>query len=280
MHLRMGVPLEQIGLFPRGIDSSLFNVGRRDVDWRREVLHAKSTDTVILWTGRLVLEKGIDLFADTLALLAERGTQNYRVAVIGDGPARSFFEQRVDMNKTTFVGHQSGTALARAYASSDIFFFPSLTEAFPNVMLEAMSSGLSVIAPNISVNRGFIKSEKNGVLVDETRSAPAFADNLVRLIGDTSLRQAIATRAHDTAASFTWDRAFGSLLGNYDRCIAAKGIGDGNGAALAAPLGLRGANQPAAPLDSKGRGFYDPAGRRRLVANASGAHPHWHVGRL
>ena len=110
--------------------------------WRRE-LGIADDELVIAFLGRMVMEKGLDVFADAIDALAERGVK-HRVLVIGEGPARPWFEERLP--DAIFIGQQVGDDLARALASTDVFLNPSITETFGNVTLEAMACALPVVA--------------------------------------------------------------------------------------------------------------------------------------
>ena len=110
---------------------------------------------VVLWAARLVPEKGADLFADAFVALFNNKTllEHYpgvidriRIVVVGSGPSRAQMEAALPPDRTVFFGHLVGDELRAAYASSDVYFFPSHTEAFPNTLLEAQASGLAVLA--------------------------------------------------------------------------------------------------------------------------------------
>ena len=110
--------------------------------WRRSIGIADD-EMVIAFLGRVVMEKGLDVFADAIHAFATCGLK-YRVLVIGEGPARPWFEQQLP--DAIFLGQQTGDDLARALASADVFLNPSITEAFGNVTLEAMACALPVLA--------------------------------------------------------------------------------------------------------------------------------------
>eukprot|EP00633_Aureoumbra_lagunensis_P010834 CAMPEP_0197339358 /NCGR_PEP_ID=MMETSP0892-20130614/43517_1 /TAXON_ID=44058 ORGANISM="Aureoumbra lagunensis, Strain CCMP1510" /NCGR_SAMPLE_ID=MMETSP0892 /ASSEMBLY_ACC=CAM_ASM_000538 /LENGTH=172 /DNA_ID=CAMNT_0042843517 /DNA_START=1161 /DNA_END=1679 /DNA_ORIENTATION=- len=119
---------------------------------------------------------------------------------------------------TTFLLHLSGLNLWTAYASSDIYFFPSHTEAFPNTLLEAQASGLAVLAPAYSVNRDLVPKNA-GYLVDEHAGPIDFARGLLDLIQNEEQRKQIAKEAIKVARARTWTAAFSSLTECYDRCL-------------------------------------------------------------
>ena len=124
-----------VGIWTRGIDREIFNPGRRDLAWRR-ALGIDDDVPVIGFVGRLVMEKGLDVFSDTIDRLTRRQVR-HKVLVVGDGPARDWFEKRLP--DAIFAGFQGGPDLGRAVASMDMLFNPSVTETFGNVTLEAMA---------------------------------------------------------------------------------------------------------------------------------------------
>src|SRR5437764_13919999 len=111
------------------------------------------------------METGVDVFSDAIHAFATFG-RKHRVLVIGDGPARPWFEERLP--DAIFIGQQTGANLARALASTDVFLNPSITEAFGNVTLEAMACGLPVIAAESTGATNLVRSGVTGLLVDGT----------------------------------------------------------------------------------------------------------------
>src|SRR3546814_6128879 len=133
---------DDISLWSRGVDRKMFGPERRDLKWRR-ALGIGDDDVAIIFLGRLVMEKGLETFAETIVQLRKRQLP-HKVLVIGDGPARGWFEQNLPGG--IFAGFLTGPDLSRALASGDVLFNPSITETFGNVTLEAMASGLPVVA--------------------------------------------------------------------------------------------------------------------------------------
>ena len=199
-----------VHIWSRGVDGALYDPARRDMAWRRSIGIADH-DVVILFVGRLVLEKGLDTFADTLAELDRRGV-SYKALFVGDGPARSWIEAHAPQG--IFVGFQGGEALARAYASADIMFNPSSTETFGNVTLEAMASGLPVVAARATGSLSLVTPGINGVLTapdDITASANALA----RYVGETETRVAAGRAGREISLRFDWDTINQGLLDRY-----------------------------------------------------------------
>jgi len=199
-----------IGIWSRGVDHSLFSPGRRDPAWRRAQDIAED-DIVIAFVGRLVLEKGLGVFADTIDLLSKKG-QRVKALIVGDGPEKQRFEARLP--DAIFTGHMSGEHLARAYASADIFFNASITETFGNVTLEAMASGLPLVCADATGSRSLVRRGENGFLA-ATVTPAAFAHELEKLICDPELRTAMAHASLRLSADYTWELVLGRLVDQY-----------------------------------------------------------------
>ena len=159
-----------IAIWARGVDRDQFNPERRDMGWRRSV-GIGDDEMVIAFLGRIVMEKGLDVFADAILALIDRGI-THRVLVIGEGPARPWFEEQLP--QAVFTGELTGDALARALASADLLLNPSITEAFGNVTLEAMACGLPVIAAEATGATNLVRNAVSGTLstAPSRRSSP------------------------------------------------------------------------------------------------------------
>lgn len=206
-----------IGIWSRGVDREQFNSGRRDLAWRRSLGIADS-DAVLGFLGRLVMEKGIDAFADTVDELKRRRIA-FKVLVLGDGPARGWFEER--MPDAHFAGYLMGDELARAIASMDVFFNPSITETFGNVTLEAMASGLPVVAARATGATSLVRDGETGRLVAPNDVA-GFADAIGGYIGDAGLRAAHGAAGEERSRAFAWDAINQGMAETYLRLVRAR----------------------------------------------------------
>jgi glycosyltransferase involved in cell wall biosynthesis len=206
-----------IAVWARGVDREQFNPERRDMVWRREI-GIDDDELVIVFLGRIVLEKGLDVFSETVRALRERGVKHH-VLVIGEGPARPWFEEQ--MPGAIFVGQQTGTDLARALASADVFLNPSITEAFGNVTLEAMASGLPVVAAEATGATTLVRTGETGVLV-EAGDIDGFADALEAYARDPELRRRHGEGGLAFAKTMDWDAINSAAIDVYQHAIAKR----------------------------------------------------------
>lgn len=206
---------KDLRIWSRGVDAQQFSPKRRDMDWRRS-LGIADDEIVISFVGRLVLEKGLGVFADTLDALRRRGVP-YKALIVGAGPERDRFAEQLP--EAIFTGYLQGDDLARAYASSDIFFNASITETFGNVTLEAMASGVPAVCADASGSRSLVTSGETGFLV-EPGNIEAFADKLSLLIEDRLLHQTMAKASYESSKDITWDAVLGRLLEQYGEAIS------------------------------------------------------------
>jgi phosphatidylinositol alpha 1,6-mannosyltransferase len=199
-----------IRIWSRGIDHDRFKPERRDLAWRRS-LGIADDDKVIGFLGRLVKEKGLDVFADVVTELKRRGVA-HRVLIVGKGPAQDWFAERVP--EAVFAGFLSGDDLGRAVASMDVFFNPSVTETFGNVTTEAMAVGVPVVAARATGAVDLIDDGVDGYLVPP-RDVNAYADALAALVENDEARRAAGAAGHAKAAGYQWDKANASVIDAY-----------------------------------------------------------------
>lgn len=215
---------EGLRLWQRGVDTSRFNPDRRSTTWRH-TLGVEDGEVLITFVGRLVWEKGLTVFADVIEGLQARGIR-HRSMIVGDGPARAELETRLP--RTIFTGYLGGESLARAYASSDVFLFPSDTETFGNVTLEAMASGLPAVCADATGSNALVTSGVTGYLVEPGASG-LFLDAVARLTTDAALRRRMGEAALVHAQDYEWDAVLARIAGYYDEILNPHlhSLGDG-----------------------------------------------------
>jgi len=200
----------------RGVDKARFNPGRRNLAWRQG-LGIADEDVVIGFVGRLVLEKGLDMVAAAVGELKRRGVP-HRLLVVGEGPARARFEEQVP--DAVFTGFLQGDALATAFASVDMLLNPSVTETFGNINIEAMASGIPVVAAAASGSMCILEEGVTGRLVPPS-DVMGFADDLQGWLLDHEARLAAGRAGLEAAKSYDWKAINGAVLARYLEIVAA-----------------------------------------------------------
>ena len=208
---------DDISIWSRGVDRSIFSPERRDLAWRRS-LGIGDDEVAIGFLGRLVMEKGLDVFAAALAELRRRGVP-HRALVVGEGPAHGWFAERLP--EAVFAGFHEGEALGRAVASMDVFLNPSTTETFGNVTLEAMASAVPVVAARATGSTSLVVNGTTGSLV-APGDAAAFADALAFYIADPELRARHGAAGEAASRDYSWDAINGAVARAYLRLLELR----------------------------------------------------------
>lgn len=209
---------KNIHIWARGVDRDQFDPGRRDMSWRRS-LGIGDDEMVIAFLGRVVMEKGLDVFAAAIQALQPRDVR-HRIMVIGTGPALKWFEGALPAS-AVFVGHQEGDDLARALASADVFLNPSITETFGNVTLEAMACSLPVVAAVATGATSLVRHGETGLLV-EPGNPEAYADALEIYARKPALRERHGEAGLAIAKTMDWDEINSAVLRVYQRVIERR----------------------------------------------------------
>ncbi|NIJ39557.1 glycosyltransferase involved in cell wall biosynthesis [Sphingopyxis panaciterrae] len=203
---------EKLSIWSRGVDRDMFGQGLRSQAFRARLGYGPD-DVVPLFFGRLVLEKGLGVFADAIAALRDRG-HAVRPVVIGEGPARDWLARRLP--NVTFLGFLDGRKLGEAVASADVLINPSVTEAFGNVNLEAMASGLAVVSADVDSASALIDDGRTGLLVPP-HDANAYADAVASLIRQPARLRDMRQSAAVAVDRYRWDAILADVVRVYER---------------------------------------------------------------
>jgi len=201
--------INRLSYLPNGVDRSLFHPRHRSSEWRDAA--AADGKPVILFVSRLVWEKDLEDLAKTYALLKQR-RNDFEMVVVGDGYARKDFEPM--MPGARFLGYQTGLPLSQSFASADIFLFPSTTETFGLVTVEAMASGLTPVAAGYGGAVGIIEDNKSGLL-SKPHDPGDMAAKIEWLLNNASERRRMRINALRRAEHFDWKTILEQLFEEY-----------------------------------------------------------------
>jgi glycosyltransferase involved in cell wall biosynthesis len=196
----------------RGVDINSRHPRFYDADMRSRLLQGNNNKHLLIYVGRLAAEKEIHKIK---LLLKARG--NIALAIIGDGPERQRLEKEFRGTATLFTGFLHGEELSKAYASADAFIFPSVTETLGLVILEAMASGLPVIAAESGPTMEQVKHKING-LIFQNENVKSM-ENAIILLDNKELLLTMKRNARQEAEQFSWDKASQQLLNFYCRAV-------------------------------------------------------------
>lgn len=198
----------------RGVDSTLFSPRKRS-DVLRLEWDADPDTLVCLFTGRVAAEKNIPFAIECYQSLKQTHP-SCRMVVVGDGPIRQQLEARYP--DVIFCGKQTGESLARHYASADLFIFPSTTETYGNVVVEAMASGLAVMTYNYAAGGLLIESGINGFLAP-FKDPVAFCEQLLEIAYDMESLQQVRKKARETVIDISWEKVTHDYLNTLQKYI-------------------------------------------------------------
>jgi glycosyltransferase involved in cell wall biosynthesis len=201
--IERGIPRERLRILPRGLDTELFHPSKRDRGfWEARGLRAG--EAAMLFVGRVSKEKNLDVLVAATRRLAEWGTP-VRPIIVGDGPYMG--EMRRLLGDAIFTGYLSGEDLARGYASADFFVFPSTTDTFGNVVLEAQASGIPVVVSDVGGPRDLVGNGVDG-FVTRALDVNELAGAVRKLAGDAELRRRMGAAGRARVEDRDWSEAF------------------------------------------------------------------------
>jgi phosphatidylinositol alpha 1,6-mannosyltransferase len=195
----------------RGVDTELFSPARRD---------RSDAEFVIGYVGRLTVEKNIHFLAELEKALIETGLTNFRFLVVGQGAEEAWL--KANLRNSEFTGVLKGEALARAYASMDVFAFPSRTDTYGNVVLEALASGVPAVVTNQGGPRYIVKEGETGFVA---RDDAEFVACVRRIAEHPEQAQAMRIAARTQAMTASWDSVFESVYAAYERTLKKCVVG-------------------------------------------------------
>ena len=197
-------------LMPRGVDTIAFSPEYRD--------RSGTDDSFVLgFCGRLSIEKNVFLLTRIRTELMARGITNFRFLIVGHGKEEGPLRQQLP--NAEFTGVLRGNDLARAYANMDLFVFPSHTDTFGNVVLEALASGVPAVVTPDGGPRYIVKDGETGLIATDD----GFSEAVARLMLDRALHAQMRSAARLYALSASWDAVFEGVYSTYDEVLASHG---------------------------------------------------------
>ena len=204
---------------PHGVDMTSFSPTNRSEAWRSSILGDDPNRVIVTFVSRLVWEKNPMVLVNAWKHLNNKGCA--KLVIVGDGPAKAKLEQLLP--EAHFTGKLSGSPLFEAYASSDIFVFPSVTETFGNVTVEAMASGLPAICAIAGGARDIVIPGKNGLLFDADKPIE-LAQAIDELVTNPQLRLQMSKAALESVKRFRWDTTVSAYERVYQNVAASKAV--------------------------------------------------------
>ncbi len=219
VELARGLGIRRVRLWPKAVDSELFSPGRRSDAMRARLSGGRPEDPLVVYAGRVSFEKRVDVLADAVHALEGEA----RFAIVGEGPAKGWLEERLAGTDTVFTGFLSGDELGAAYASADVFAFPSDAETLGFAALEAMAAGVPVVAARAGGIPHVVADGRTGLLV-EPGSGEALTAGLRRVLQDEALRTRLAEQGRLEAERWSWTAATRALVEFYRLAQRIRGM--------------------------------------------------------
>jgi glycosyltransferase involved in cell wall biosynthesis/predicted metal-dependent phosphoesterase TrpH len=201
--IKRGLDPAKLKILPRGLDTDLFHPSRRDPGFF-EKFGATNGQVRLLYVGRVSREKDLDILANAYRRLRDEGL-SIQLFVVGHGPYSQTLSETLP--DAFFTGYLAGKDLASAYASADVFVFPSTTDTFGNVVIEAQASGVPVVVSDSGGPKELVEDRENG-LITRSRDVDDLARAIKALVADPKLREQMAVRARESVINRTWPNAF------------------------------------------------------------------------
>jgi glycosyltransferase involved in cell wall biosynthesis len=202
--------IKRVRVWPQGVDAGRFGPQHSSTEWRERLTGGYPEDRLLIYVGRLGAEKNIEILKSVFEV---PGT---RLAIVGDGPSRNELEGAFSGTPTIFTGILKGEDLAHAYATGDIFLFPSTTETLGMAMSEALASGLPVVAARSGATHEVVYDGETGLLY-EPDSEEDLVSCVRRLSEDEELRRVLGVNARAVAEERSWESSTEALRGYYEQ---------------------------------------------------------------
>lgn len=211
------VGIRRVGLWPKAVDTVGYRPQNRSAPMRARLTAGHPEAPLVMYVGRMSREKDLDVLAEVMRGVRAR-VPGARLAMVGSGPYRDELERLLDPAFTVFTGYMSGAELAAAYASADVFAFPSTTETLGLVALESMASGVPVVGARAGGIPFVIDDGATGFLA-EPGDVPGWVERLSRVLADGGLRSRMSAAARAESELHSWRASTEALVRHYDKAL-------------------------------------------------------------
>lgn len=211
-----------LAVWPKAVDTVGYHPDKFSEAMREKLTGGNPDAPLLIYVGRISAEKNLGILNNVMPLLREK-VPGARLAMVGAGPQFDQMKASFDPVYTVFTGYMSGEPLAQAFASADVFAFPSQTETLGLVALESFASGVPVVGARAGGIPFVIEDGKTGLLVDKNAGASEWADAFASLLIDDSPHRPMSLAARAEAERWSWRAATERLVGYYEDCISQAG---------------------------------------------------------
>lgn len=210
--------MRNVKLWPKAVDTVGYTPERYSREMRDRMSGGYPEAPLVVYVGRLSLEKDLDRLVGIMARLREQ-VPTARLAMVGSGPQQDELKKMLDPAWTTFTGYMSGPQLAQAFASGDVFVFPSTTETLGLVALESFASGVPVVGARAGGIPFVIEEGETGFLVDPEGSDEVWAQRIAQVLDDEHLRKRLGANAREEAERWSWRASTEKVVDYYQESI-------------------------------------------------------------
>ena len=196
----------KIEIFSHGVDINRFNPKKRNEEFRKN----NNLGLSALYVGRIAAEKNLDFLVEIF-----NDFKDVKLVLVGDGPHRKDLEKK---GNALFFGFKTGDELAQIYSSCDFFVFPSTTDSFGMVILEAMASGLPVLVSDKGGPREIVLDKINGFII-KSNDKKEWMEKINLIVKDAKLRKKFGIMSRDLALRMSWEKVFDELFKTYEKFL-------------------------------------------------------------
>lgn len=219
VELARALGIARVRLWPKAVDAERFNPRHASREARERLSGGHPDDPLVVYAGRVSFEKRVDVLADAARMLSGKA----RFAVVGDGPALGHLKERLADTDTVFTGFLDGEELSAAYASGDVFAFPSDSETLGFAAIEAMAAGVPVVAARAGGIPHIVEHGETGLLV-EPGDAAALAAGIEQVLEDSELSRRLAENGRAEAERWSWRASTQALVERYHDALRVASL--------------------------------------------------------